>query len=158
MSGAGALISRPSLLVVVSAAIVAAIAIAAGSLAPSTTPSPGTLVASQGIRIDCTLGHRPAVTRELRMGPVIRLSERRHTARVRAGAFIFLAKLFAEPPSVEPPSLSIRISHTTTGKVIAAALYQGVTNNHYATHGFTGLHYSYTPRGAELQYFCRSRP
>jgi hypothetical protein len=164
MSSAEALLSRQSRIVVVSAAIVGATAIVAAttiarsSLAPSTTPPPGTLVALHASRIECKLAHRPAVTRELRTGPVIRLSNRRHIARVHVAAFTFLAKLFAEPASAEPASLSIRVSQRTTGKVIAAALYQRVTNNHYATHGFTGLLYSYTPRGAELQYFCRSRP
>jgi hypothetical protein len=70
-------------------------------------------------------------------------------------SFTFAAKLFAEPANAESTSLSIRISHRT-GRVIAAALYQHVTNNDHAGHGFTGLLYAYTPRGAELQYFRRS--
>jgi hypothetical protein len=158
MSRAGVLLSRQSRIVAVSVAVATAIPIAPLLLAPSTTPPPGTLAASLGIGIECKLFYRGDVTRGVRTGPVIRLSNRRRAARVQVAAFIFLAKLLAEPfPTAEPPSLSIRISHSKTGKVIAAALYEGVTNNHYATHGFTGLLYSYTPQGAELQYFCRSR-
>jgi hypothetical protein len=145
-------------IVVVGAAAVAAIAIAPGSLAPSTTPAPATLGASHPISIECELFDRPAVTRGLRTGPIVRVSNRRRTARVGVASFTFIAKLLAEPTSADSTSLSIRISHRTTGKVIAAALYQGVTNNHYATHGFTGLLYAYTPQGAELQHFCSSRP
>jgi hypothetical protein len=157
MSRGDSLLSRPGRIVVASAAVVAAIAVAPVSLAPSTTPAPATLVASRPIRVECGLAHRPAVTRGLRTGPVIRVSNRRRTARVEVASFTFTAKLFAGPASADSTSLSIRISHRTTGKVIAAALYQGVTNNHYATHGFTGLLYVYTQQGAELQYFCRSR-
>jgi hypothetical protein len=91
-------------------------------------------------------------------GPEIRLANRRRTAHVRVGAFAFVAKLLADPAHAEPRSLSIRITHRTTGKVIAAALYQGITNNYYASHGFTGLLYSYAPGGAELQHFCHLRP
>jgi hypothetical protein len=157
MSRADSLLSRPARIVVVGAAVVAAIAIAAGSFASSTTPTPVSRAASHPISIECDLFHRAAVTRELRTGPVIQVTRGRRTARVGVASFTFTAKLVAEPGRADSTSLSIRISHRTTSKVIAAALYQGVTNNHYATHGFTGLQYVYSPQGAELQYFCRSR-
>jgi hypothetical protein len=159
MRVAEAVLSRHSRVGLIGAAGAAAIAIAPASVAPSTTPPPGTLVASNTIGIECKLFHRPAVTRELRTGAVIRLSNGRRAARVSTPAFTFVAKLLlAEPATTERPSLSIRVSQRSTGKVIAAALYQGVARNHFGTHGFTGLIYSYTTRGAELQYFCRSQP
>jgi hypothetical protein len=142
------LFSRRSRSVAVSATAIAAIAITPGSLA-------GSPAGPQATRIECQLFHRVAVTREVRTGPIIRVSSQRPTARVQAGAFTFLAKLLAEPGYLQQPSaLSIRISRRTTGKVIAAALY-GHFKNDRADHGFTGLLYTYTPSGAELQHFFR---
>lgn len=138
--------SRRSRAVAVSAVAIAAIALAARSASP---------VAPQVVRIECDLFHRPAVTRNVRTGPIVRLSKQRATARVKAGAFTFVAKLFAEPGYGEPTSLSLRISRRTTGKAVAAALYQRFFKDDHLGHGFTGLLYAYTPSGAELQYFCR---
>jgi hypothetical protein len=113
---------------------------------------------SNSLRVECKLFHRPAVTRQLRVGPTIRLSTRRRTARVRAGSFAFVVKLLSEPANAEPTSLSIRVTQRMRRKTIAAGLYQKIAKNMYdrTRHGFTGLLYAYTPTGAELQYFCRS--
>lgn len=109
--------------------------------------------------IDCQFAHRTSVTKEVQIGPRVRLSRQRPTVSGRAGAFGFRAATGTEARQVEPGGLSIRVWSRRTGKLAAAALYQfsdTPLNQFHGGHGFTGLVYTYLPRGDELQYFCRA--
>jgi hypothetical protein len=129
-----------------------------GALAVGAAVTSGALFGKADPRIRCTFAHRPSVTKETRLGPVVQLSNSRRTVRGRAGAFAFRATIGAE--SGEPGALSIRVQSRSTGKPVASGLYQfleaGPSNQFDGGHGFTGLVYAYLPSGAELQYFCRA--
>ena len=132
-----------------------------GALAVGAALTGGALFAASGradLRIRCSFAHRPSVTKDVRFGPVIQLSNSRRTVRGRAGAFAFRATIGPGPG--EPGALSIRVQSRSSGKPVASGLYQflepGPSNQFNGGHGFTGLVYAYLASGAELQYFCRA--
>ncbi|MEX2458386.1 MAG: hypothetical protein WD770_05320 [Actinomycetota bacterium] len=148
----------PLLLMVVALLAGCARASGPGDQITPDTPTPTTPGPVVNLEISCQVFYRDNVEESPDEGESVTLVSDGDVGRIERGALVFEARYLDD--GFEGRALSI---HVTEGdRPVSTHLYQlrrdeTPVNEFEGGHGFTGLAYSYSSHGAELQHFCTAR-